>query len=93
MSIHWIEAEHLNAATERVLETCLWQPEEIADGSEAFEELTHTIIRLYACGKSRADRGDLIVAAIDEFLHDRITAEANNVLDEQREDEYLRRAF
>ena len=93
MPINWIEAEHLNEAAERVLETCLWNPAEITDGSEAFEELTHTVLRLYACGKSRADRGDLILAAIDEYLHDRIKAEAEKVIDEQREDEYLRRAF
>ncbi len=92
MAIHWIEPEHTAAATERVMETCLFNPADIADGSMKFDALVHSIVQLYACGKSRAERGDLIVAALDEYMGDLIKAEAEKVLDEEREDEYLRRA-
>ena len=87
---HWIEPEHVAEATDRVLERALFHPADIADGSQKFDDLVHSIVQLYACGKSRAERGDLILAALDEYMGDLIREEADNVLDEQREDAYLR---
>lgn len=88
--MNWIEPEHESEAAKRVLERCLWKPSEIADDSVKFYELCKTIVQLYACGKSRSERGDLILAAMDEYVADLIRDEAETVLDEESEDEYLR---
>lgn len=88
-SINWIEQEHINEATARVMETCLWHPEEIADGSVKFDLLAQSLLRIFGSGKSRLETGDLLFAAIDDYLHDRIQEEAENVLDEEREAEYI----
>lgn len=88
-SIQWIEQEHINEATCRVMETCLWHPEEIADGSVEFDQFAQSLLTIFASGKSRVETGDMLFAAIDEYLQDRIRDEAENVLDEEREAEYI----
>lgn len=93
MAIRWIEAEHLNQAADAVLETCLFRPEEIADGSQQFEDLIHSLLRLYASGKPRSDIGEMIVAEIDEYLHPMIRQKADDIADAEREDEYMRDFF
>ncbi len=90
---NWIEPQHIAEATERVMETALFRPAEIADDSMKFCELTKNILQLYASGKTRQERGDMIVAALDEHFADLIREEAETVLDEQREDAFMRGCF
>ena len=88
---HWIEPEHLADATDRVMERALFQPEEIVDGGITFDALAKSIVQIYATTKSRQERGDLIIAILDEHFADLVKKEAENVLDGERKDEFDRK--
>jgi len=89
-NLHWIEPEHMKAAHSRVMEACLWAPQDIADDGESFTSIIHDLLRLYASGKSRSEIADLMYAAIDDHIYKLVREEAENVLDEEREDTYRR---